>query len=200
MIIAFVLTVVFGTIYSSVQQSYRQNANDPQVQLAEDTVEALRGAPSLNDVISTDQAANVYAASANYRLSVTIPKVNITSSLAPFVVIYDGKHKVLATSASASAGAVSTLESLPSGVFSYATQHNEDQITWEPGNGARYAIVVKPYSGANTGAGFVLAGRSLREVEVREQQLTWIVVSGWFIALGGSLVLSLLLRKFAHGD
>ena len=37
------VTVAFGTLYAAVQQDYRQSANDPQIAMAEDAANALKG-------------------------------------------------------------------------------------------------------------------------------------------------------------
>jgi hypothetical protein len=45
-VLAVVTTVLSGLIYLAVQQSYRQSANDPQIQMAEDGAAALEnGSP-----------------------------------------------------------------------------------------------------------------------------------------------------------
>jgi hypothetical protein len=52
----------------------------------------------------------------------------------------------------------------------------------------REAAIVKQVAGGQSAA-FVLAGRSLREVEDRESQLTQMVGLAWAVALVGSFVL-----------
>ncbi len=43
---AAILTIIFGTIYVTVQQIYRQSANDPQIELTQEVVKTLeQGAP-----------------------------------------------------------------------------------------------------------------------------------------------------------
>lgn len=78
-------------VYLTVQQALRMDANDPQIQMAEDAVSALNG-----------------------------------------------------------------------GVLDYMRQHGEERVTWQPEKGVRMATVVVRYD-----KGFVLAGRSMREVEIR---------------------------------
>jgi hypothetical protein len=75
---------------------------------------------------------------------------------------------------------------MPEGVFSYVRQSGEDRLSWQPQPGVRSATIVTSYGGGHPG--FVLAGRSLLEVEKREAQLTQEVVVSWIIALAGSLV------------
>jgi hypothetical protein len=76
------------------------------------------------------------------------------------------------------------LPTLPEGVFKYAKNKGEDRITWQPEKGIRSAIVVVSYNSPNAQGGFVMAGRSLREVEKREHQLTVRVALLWIISLG----------------
>ena len=66
----------------------------------------------------------------------------------------------------------------PSGVFDYVRAHGHDQITWQPAEGVRHAIVVDRYRG-----GFVVAGRSLSVVEQNEDTLLRWVVIGWLAGL-----------------
>jgi hypothetical protein len=72
------------------------------------------------------------------------------------------------------------------GVFDYTRAHGQDRITWQPRSGVRSAAIVARYGGAHPG--FVLAGRSLREVEAREDRLTLMVGIAWAATLGASLV------------
>jgi hypothetical protein len=54
----------------------------------------------------------------------------------------------------------------PPGILDYTRQNGEDRVTLQPESGVRIAAVVVRYNN-----GFVLAGRSLREVEKRESQV-----------------------------
>jgi hypothetical protein len=132
-----------GLAYMTVQQSLRQGANDPQIQMAEDAASALNGGASVNSIMP---ATNV----------------ELTTSLAPFIIVFDDSGNVLAASATLH-GSVPVY---PSGVLDYARQHGEDRVTWQPETGVRMATVVARYD-----KGFVLAGRSLREVEIRESNI-----------------------------
>jgi hypothetical protein len=85
-------------------------------------------------------------------------KVEISSSLSPFLIVFDDSGRVVASSATLH-GAVPVF---PSGVLDYTRLRGEDRVTWQPENGVRMATVVARYD-----KGFVLAGRSLREVEIR---------------------------------
>ena len=69
-IIFFVTSVLSLLIYVSIQQSLRIGANDPQIQMAEDTVVFLQSGHSVDQVIPKNN-------------------VNISKSLAPYIIIYD---------------------------------------------------------------------------------------------------------------
>ena len=134
---------VCGLIYLTVQQSLRMGANDPQIQMVEDAVSALNGGASVDSIVP-------------------VTRVELASSLAPFIIVFDGSDKVVACSATLH-GSVPVY---PAGVLDYTRQNGEDRVTWQPENGVRMATVVERYD-----KGFVLAGRSLREVEIRESNI-----------------------------
>ncbi len=167
---ALLLTLVFGSIYATVQQNYRQSANDPQIQIAEDAVSFLSGGGQMQDII------NVY------------PKVNFAESFAPFIVIYDAQGKVISSSGNMD-GIVPTP---PIGAL-YAALYGENRVTWQPRKDVRIAAVIVPSYNTipnggtfeNNGGKFILAGRNLREVEIREERLELMVAFGWI----GSLIL-----------
>jgi hypothetical protein len=62
---------------------------------------------------------------------------------------------------------------------------DEDRITWQPAPGVRVAAVIVPYGGQQPG--FVLAGRSLRLVEQREDALLRDVAGGLAAGLAVTL-------------
>ena len=59
-----------------------------------------------------------------------------------------------------------TVPDYPVGIFDYVQKKGQDRVTWQPEAGVRMATVVVPYKN-----GFVMAGRSLTEVEKRESQV-----------------------------
>jgi hypothetical protein len=148
-----------------VQQSIRQAANDPQIQLAEDISEALStGAATPDQIIPPGQI------------------MDISASLDPYIILYDSTGAPLASSASLN-GQTPTL---PPGVFASVRQQGEDRITWQPQNGVRGAVIVDSFSGnASSSGGFVLVGRSLREVEVREDNILHLALLAWLAGLVG---------------
>ena len=141
--LAFAIVAMSGLIYLTVQQVLRQGANDPQIQLSEDFAASLTSSKAPSGEFPAQQ-------------------VEISTSLAPFVMIFDDNGKVLVSNALLDG----KTPQYPLGVFDYVRQHGQDRVTWQPREGVRHATVVTRYSGP-AGSGFVVAGRSLREVEDR---------------------------------
>jgi hypothetical protein len=137
--LAIVTTGLCGLVYLTVQQSLRIGANDPQIQMAEDAASALNSGSSVDTIIPTN-------------------KVDIASSLAPFIIVFDDSGKVVASTATLHG----SVPAYPAGVLEYSRQHGEDHVTWQPEADVRLATVVVRFD-----KGFVMAGRSLREVEIR---------------------------------
>lgn len=165
--LALVTTFLSGLIYVAVQQDYRQTANDPQIQLSEDLAAKL----DAGGAVPTSPAE----------------KVDIAKSLAPFMVVFDDSGHVLAAE-----GALNGKDpEIPSGIFDFTRTHHQDRVTWQPATDVRVATIITRYS-SNKGSGFVLAGRSLREVEKREVDLHWTMATIWILGLVCSFIISLL--------
>lgn len=161
--LAVVLAIVCGLVYATSQQVLRQGANDPQIQLAEDGAAALANGAPVDAIIPT-------------------ASVDLATSLAPFLMAWDDSGNLLASSGTLHG----RLPDIPAGVLDYVRSHGEDRITWQPEPGVRIAAV---FVHAQTGpGGFVMAGRSLREVEKREDQAEQIALLGmlaaWIVSLG----------------
>jgi hypothetical protein len=159
--IAVAVTLLSGLVYTLVQQDLRQTANDPQIQMAEDTAAQLAAGAAATSLVPS-------------------ARVDIAASLATFIIIYDHNGRVSASSAMLDG----TTPALPAGVLSSARTSGEDTVTWEPRSGVRVAAVVVP---VRTG-GSVLAGRSLREVELRESDLLGATALAWLFILGAVAV------------
>lgn len=148
------ITVVFGTIYSVVQQAQRNDANWPQIQISEDI------AVKLNDkadplVLMGDQ-------------------VDIAKSLKSFSVIYDKKGKAV----SGSGFINDKLPKIDKGVLENSKGKDYNAVTWKPVGETRIAAVVveaKDY--------YVLSGRSLKEVEKNEDNTLMISLLGWLVSV-----------------
>jgi hypothetical protein len=166
-----IITCLSFLIYGSIQQVLRQGANDPQIQIAEDIA---------------------YQASRGDNPLFYLPpgKVDIARSLATFVLIYDSNAKLLSSTA--------ILDNknpvVPQGVFENVKNKGETRFTWQPKEGVRNAVVAVYYKGEKPG--YILVGRSLREVEQRVERLTFMVFAGWlFTTIALFLSVYLLSRK-----
>ena len=174
---AIVLTILCGLVYLAVQQDMRQGANDPQIQIAHDVADALETGVPLQTIMQS-----------------THP-VDMGRSLSPFIIAYDESGKA----AEGSGFLHASLPAMPAGVFEYARTHGEDRITWEPEQGVRNAAVLVHYrvlvltgSSSTTGSGFILVGRSLQEVEKRENALMAAVAAAWIFGLAALIAWTML--------
>ena len=160
--LAAVATALCLLVYVAAQQLLRQSANDPQIQIAMDATVALEGG---------QPAASVLPA-----------PIDIAQSLAPFVVVVSDAGVIEASSGMLQRHPVS----VPAGVLDYVREHGEERVTWQPEPGVRIAAVVVRRPGER--AGFVAAGRSLRETERRVVRFGSIVGLVWMAILAGSLI------------
>jgi hypothetical protein len=163
--VAAAIAVLCLLIYASVQQAHRSGADDPQIQMAEDAVRALESGATVASVLPA-------------------AKVEIERGLAPFVIVYDAQGQPVAGSGMLRGH----LPAPPQGVFDFVRTNGEERVTWQPERGVRIASVVR--RSAAPSAGFVLAGRSLREVEAREANLRNMCALALLAALGGSLLVA----------
>ncbi len=157
----------------TVQQMLRRGADQPQRQMV--------------DYYSDKLAASPHEAAAAMRDLWAGKKEDLAGSLAPFAVIYD-KH---GNPRGATAFLDSSVPVPPASVFKYVRDFGSEAFTWSPKPGVRIAAVVRRVTGPQSG--FVLAGRSLREVEVYESLLRKIAFGGWLVVLsllaGGGFLL-----------
>jgi hypothetical protein len=172
--IAIAVTGLSGLVYLAIQQDLRQSADDPQIQMAEDAAVALDAGAKPTDVVPDDS-------------------IDIGASLAPFIMVFDTQGDLVVGTAELHGAA----PSLPAGVFDASgwKTPESDRFTWQPEAGVREAVVL--VRGEN--GEYVAAGRSLREVEKRESQLTDEVLLAWAATLFGSLVLALFARFLLRG-
>lgn len=168
---AVAITIVSGLVFAAVQQNYRLTANDPQIQIVEDVSGDLENGATADQIVPPTGSTD------------------ISKSLSAFVIIYDESGKPL--------GSTAILDGQtpvpPSQVFDSVKASGEERLTWQPKDGVRVATVIKKFGGPTPG--FILAGRSLREIENRIGQMTILVIIGWAAALIISLLIKLLLSK-----
>jgi hypothetical protein len=157
--VSVLATLCCGLMYAADQQNLRSGANDPQIQMAQDAAGALDAGAQPTSLVS-------------------VGRVDVAHSLAPFLVVFDSSGKVLATD-----GQLDGHDPIPpSGVLASAANNPPDIVTWQPRSGVRIAAVVVPWQG-----GSVLAGRSLAQVEIRESNALLIALAAWLamlVALG----------------
>jgi hypothetical protein len=141
-------------MYATVQHALRSGANDPQLQMAGDPVTQLEQGVDAATVVGSRQ-------------------VDMARSLSPFLIVYDASGEPIASAAQLNGHAPKP----PIGVLHYASTHQQNVVSWQPERGVRIAAVVQPY--ARQHAGFVLAGRSLRVVEERENTTLQMAAFAW---------------------
>jgi hypothetical protein len=166
-----VITVIFLLIYAAVQQTYRSGANDPQIQMARDIARYLNEGKTIEGIFPVDS-------------------VDISKSLASFAVLYDSKSKPIKSSGFLNG----TSPQLPPGVFDFVKSHGEDMVSWQPQHGVRMAMVLAFVQSPNVS--FVAVGRSLKEIEIRENNLVSMLSGGWLVCIGIILIHALIQFRF----
>jgi len=91
-----IITMIIALVYATVQQNYRGNANDPQVQMVTDVSNKLARMASIEQFFNGDT-------------------IDLAQSLGLFVVLYDEGGKPIRSSAIFRGVA----PQLPSGVFDF---------------------------------------------------------------------------------
>ncbi len=161
-----ITSIIFVTIYIGVQQNYRSGANDPQVKFANDINEKLQQGKDVESLFKDS--------------------VDIAKSLSPFVVLFNNNGKPIRSTGFLD----DSMIDLPPGVFDFTKSHGEHRVTWQPRPGIRMAMVIVSSNASQVG--FVASGRSLREVEQREQNLVTIIFFGWIGCIALILLQALL--------
>jgi len=169
--LAVAATVLAGTAFVIGQQILRTGADDPQVEMAEDAAARLQAGAAPSVVIPSAQT-------------------EIAASLAPWLIVYGPDRKLLAGSALLDGKPAE----YPTSVFANAPPGGSaDQVTWQPRSGIRAATVVVGFRG-----GWVVAGRSLRMVEQREDHVGQLAIAGWLAALAATAVAVLVAELVAR--
>ncbi len=166
-----VLTVACGLVFVGLQQDLRQGADDPQVQLAEDLARRLDAGTDPSGLLAG-------------------PSIDLATSLAPFQAIYDATGKVVASDGTLDGAAPQP----PAGVLETARAAGTDRVTWQPRAGVRMALYAVRWSG-----GSVVAGRSLRLVEARVDQLFTLAFVAWLVGAASLVVVALAAASLSPG-
>ena len=167
---AIIITGIILLVYASVQQAHRSSANDPQLQIARDLSAAISSGKSINNLLQHDT-------------------IDLSQSLSVFTEIFDKNGNPLQSSGFLNGA----LPKPPAGIFEYVNENVEDALTWQPQNDVRMAMVFEKIK--EPGEGFVAAGRSLKETEVRESNLLKMVAIVWFACMA-VLIIHLLVQNY----
>ena len=167
--IAFLASAFCLLAYGVTQQTLRHLADDPQRQIAQDDAAALMAGSSPVAIVPSST-------------------IDLRGSLAPFVIIFDQSGNPIVSSGKLDGATPAP----PKGVFADAAQWGEDRVTWEPQSGVRIATIIVPYS-SSAGSGYVLAGRSLNEIDEYENQAFSIAAAAWLCTVIGGAILSWIL-------
>lgn len=159
--LAVVTTLLSGMLFGAVQQLNRQEADDLPVQLAQDIADRMYHQVKAQSLVGSVD-------------------IEMGKSLAPFVIVLDKQDKIVVSSAALNGKKVLP----PTGAITWAREHGEHRLTWEPAAGVRSAIVIIPVHDAEQH--IVIAGHSLREVESRMNAIQWEIVLGWLVTLVAS--------------
>jgi hypothetical protein len=151
---ATIILIIFGTIYSVVQQSQRADANYPQIQIAEDAAAALNQGAKPSILVSGH--------------------VSLNDSLAPFLVIYSRSGKIVAGSGYLNGH----VPGVPIGILSDSNDKPYNAVTWQPQKNVRIAVVT--YSANKY---YVLSGRSLKYIEANENKSFALSYLGGFASI-----------------
>lgn len=169
-----IITAVMLLIYACVQQSYRSAANDPQLQIARDLGNALSRGKINEQFFRTDT-------------------IDIAQSLAVFAELFDANGKALQSTGFLDG----KLPQPPAGIFEFTRANMENILTWQPRPGVRMAMVFEKIKTPGAALvpkeeleskGFVAAGRSLTETEIRESNLIRMIIMAWIACLSVLLV------------
>ena len=170
---AVIVTGIILLVYASVQQSHRSTANDPQLQLARDLSYGLKNGRPLTNLVPADT-------------------IDIAQSLAVFAETFDHNGNPVESTGFLNG----QLPQPPAGVLDFAATNQENVITWQPRQDVRMAMVYEKVNSPTVG--FVAAGRSLKEVEIREANLVKMVAITWTACMAVLLV-HLLLQSYLSG-
>ncbi|HMR55373.1 MAG TPA: hypothetical protein PKD34_02160 [Candidatus Doudnabacteria bacterium] len=162
------VSVLFISICYSARTVFRQQANDPQIEVTEQVAGIVRQGVPIDAIVSSAE------------------QIDLNSSKALFVMIFDNERTMTGSSAQLNGEA----PSIPSEVFDKANEMGEYRFDFQPAENLKFAGVMKKIDNS----AYVLAGRSLSEMETRVAALEQPLWIGWIISVLVSLLLTVLLR------
>jgi len=172
---AAVVTLLCLLVYIIAQQNFRQAANEPQYQLAQDAVNDLNK--------GTDP-----------KLLTGTQSLDIASTLSPYVLIYDSNGNAVGNNIMLDG----RIPKPPDGALNKASSNGINTVTWQPRPGVREATVMM----ATRKGYIVVAGRSLQTTESQIATLGGQVLFGWIASLAAMLIVvflqELMTSKMSH--
>ena len=170
--VAVLVTLMVGTVYVVAQQIERQGADDAGRRLASQVAAEL----------AAGRSATIDA----------LPQVDLATSLAPFVVVFNATNAAVAGNGYLGAA----LATVPTGVLDAARASGSNRVSWQPAAGLRFATVE-----VRVGDKIVLAGQSLAPSEDRTDSLGILLLAAWFAMLvvaAAGLFLARFLGRSGH--
>jgi hypothetical protein len=171
LIAEMILTAGCLLVYVSVQQSYRNAANDPQIQTVSELKYKLSDSGLDTSVISKE-------------------KIELSGgSLSLFVIIYNSDKNPVMSSVLLNG----KIPRIPVGVLQASLEKEINLVTWQPAKSLRYALAVVHSDGKFQG--YIVCGRSLKSAEDRISQLNIFVILIWLAASIAAAVLTFIYSK-----
>jgi len=171
--VAVIVTAMFASLSLVMQQVERQGADDTPSRLASQVASQLSGAGGSSGDSSGATSADGLAAG----------DVDLAVSDAPFSIVYDAGDRPV----SGTGRLDGALAQVPTGVLEQARRTGTDQVTWQLGDGRRFATVER-----RAGDRVVLAGQSLAPTEARIDRIGLLILAAWIcvllVVLGAFLV------------
>ena len=159
MMLAALVSIILLTIYATVQQSYRTGLNDPQMQIAGDLRLQIEKGGSIESYFRNDT-------------------IDIRRSLSPFIVLYDNTGKPIRYDALLDGKP----PQVPADIFFEVRQEGEYDVSWQPRDGVRMAMVIVKTNSKPTQ--FIAVGRSMAVVENRTANVMMTILMAWTVSMG----------------
>jgi hypothetical protein len=163
---AFV-TVISLFVYLGIFQVYRNNANDPQLEIS---LDASKEIPKL------------IAQGVSVESIIQGRTLEISESVSMFFVVFDKEGKTLASSGKLKGNLPVARKS----ILEASKKTGQNILTWEPQKDLRFAAVIRPFE---NDSGYILVARSLKNIENSIKDLMKISFVAWLVLLILSYVL-----------